>query len=520
MRRSLAVATMLALLSTACNDESTLPNVNVANSSVARSRATAIDNFIIQLFPRGIETATGSRWDRIDIELGVWNAGAGQWTGPNSAIGRKHTSELIKFILQKTGDIDASALGPGETRAHAATRLIAAMVAYVLNGPGGAIPSPTADVTVAIIPPGAAAIVKSPSGHAGVSIPAGATSEERIIIVGQTPSSGFPTRCSGPLEYTGCQFPLFYTFESLPHIRLNVPARFAVCLDFSSPNAPTEAEHERVRLAHDLPDNAADYTPGATQVQGIEILPLIGTHEGDPPQQGFMDCEHPAPPPVIGFNGLIKRGLYELAELGAKVFSPKELYAYDQGPEHNSIFFSNFNAVDPQISEPCEFECGGGGGGGGGGGDTQSDLSNDPVTLTSYGCSTTGASLSQSFMPASSTITAVDLRLRAGGSFPSGGLTPTVRLRKHDGTLLGSTTASIAGGFGSGLVRFTFPDLMHVDPFDTYFIEWPSPTPEGQNADAILTWMGTSGNPYANGSAYGCSGLPIDGVDFNFKTYP
>ena len=341
---------LFAALLAACSDSSTtLPKLNVGGSGIARSRATAIDNLIVQLYPRGIETATGSRWDRIDTELGTWDATTGQWTGTSADQGRKHTLDLIKFIQMKSGDIEASGLAAGETRTQAASRLIAAMTAYVLGGPDATIPPPGADVVVAVVPAGSAATIVTPSEHAGVSIPAGATNEERVIVVSQTAATGFAARCSGPLDYTGCQYPLFYQFESLPHLKLNTAGHFAVCIDFTSPNAPTESEHERVRLAHDLPANAADYTPGAEQVQGIEILPLSTT------QQDFLDCDQPAPPPVIGFEGFMKRGLYELAELGAKVFSPKKLYAYDQGPEHDSFFFSNFNAVDPVLA--CDGDC-------------------------------------------------------------------------------------------------------------------------------------------------------------------
>src|SRR6185436_3786187 len=124
----------------------------------------------------------------------------------------------------------------------------------------------------------------------------------------------------------------FYHFESLPHTRLNSPGRFAVCEATSGLQAPTAAQHDRMRLAHDLPASSADYTPGATQVEGIEILPLIGDRAGDPPQSGLINCPNPDFDGEIGAIDLGSRALYAVNRVLTKIFSPKPLYAYDQGP--------------------------------------------------------------------------------------------------------------------------------------------------------------------------------------------
>ena len=342
MRRYLKFAAVAAALAiAACSDgTSNLPGVTDAGTHFAASRNAPVDQLILKLYPRGIETATGQRWDRIDLELGTWDASTRQWQGTSVLTAQKHLVDLIKFIQLKTGDIEASGLAAGETRPQAAARLIAAMSGYVFGGPDATPPPAGADIVVATVPAGAQTTIVTPEEQAGLFLPAGATSEERVIVIAENVVTG--PRCSGPLAYSHCQYPQFYHFESLPALKLNSPGHFAVCMDVGT-LGPSDEEHSRISLAHDLPPSPVLYTPGATQVEGVEILPLVG--EGD--QTGMLDCDHP---PVIGLRTTGERIMYAVNKFISKHLSPKKAYAYDSGPEHFSDFFSNFNGVDPTIS--------------------------------------------------------------------------------------------------------------------------------------------------------------------------
>lgn len=143
------------------------------------------------------------------------------------------------------------------------------------------------------------------------------------------------------------------------------------------------------------------------------------------------------------------------------------------------------------------------------------DQSNDPPTGTSYGCGGEG-SLYQSLTPALSPLTAVELRLRAGGSYPTGGISTTINVRDGGpaGTILGTATA-FAGIRATGdqiLLRFTFTAPITITTGNPLVIEWIT------LPDAVLTWMGSTGNPYAGGTAFNCAAAPLADTDYNFKT--
>jgi hypothetical protein len=153
------------------------------------------------------------------------------------------------------------------------------------------------------------------------------------------------------------------------------------------------------------------------------------------------------------------------------------------------------------------------------------DQSNDPTTDRSFSCgdpSIGNGTLGQGFRPALTPLVAVQLRLKAGGSFPTGGTTTTARILAPDGSVLGESTASVAGPQDAGtqiLVRFDF-DPIEVETGADHRIEWVSPSP------SVLTWTGTSGgtggtDSYANGVAYSCVGSawPVANTDFNFVTW-
>jgi len=150
------------------------------------------------------------------------------------------------------------------------------------------------------------------------------------------------------------------------------------------------------------------------------------------------------------------------------------------------------------------------------------DQQNDPAGGSGFGCGSPpilNGSVHQSFVPSADNLVAVELRLMAGSAFPTEGASTTARIRdgSSTGTVLGETTTFVAGPLSANtqmLVRFDFPAIT-MTPGSTYLIEWVTPP------TTVLMWMGQSGDPYASGTAYSCSGnpWPVSGTDFNFVTY-
>ena len=147
------------------------------------------------------------------------------------------------------------------------------------------------------------------------------------------------------------------------------------------------------------------------------------------------------------------------------------------------------------------------------------DQANDPALISiTVGCGTPpSGSLFQSFKPSAARLTAVELRLVGRGSLPPGGSTTAVNIRSGTpgGPVLGTATATLTA-FPAGLstlVTFTFPTPLSVNANGTYVIEWIG------SSDAIVTWVAGTGDTYANGLAYGCTGTSILPNDFNFNTY-
>jgi hypothetical protein len=227
----------------------------------------------------------------------------------------------------------------GELRSAAAARLTLYMSMYVYDGPATTPPAYAtgADNAVGIITPTAGGTIVTPSTNAGVSVPVGAVNENTIVVITENPTP-YPQNCSGPLPTTLCQYPRFYHFSQFPHARLNVGAKFAVChINHGTNRTPLE-DHDGFRLAHNKPANPADYTPGSTIRDGIEILPLV--------TQTFSFCgdvEYALNEP----KGL-DRALAIASSAITKFLTPKSAYAIDQGMGGESFAFSDFNDVDPQ----------------------------------------------------------------------------------------------------------------------------------------------------------------------------
>jgi hypothetical protein len=143
------------------------------------------------------------------------------------------------------------------------------------------------------------------------------------------------------------------------------------------------------------------------------------------------------------------------------------------------------------------------------------DQVNDPQTGVSFGCG--NLPLFQGFLPSRRLLSAVQLRLHPGETFPAGGTSFPVRIRRGSpgGEVVGQATASVPGPIPVGttvLVQVDFAPALVLEPEGTFVIEGPL-------ADIGLFWSGTSMNPYSRGTAFGCQGEPVENTDFNFITF-
>lgn len=336
--RSSAVALFALVTVAACSDSpATSPLRPYTGPGSQITLADFIQQSIDDFLPRGFEDAVEARWGTVKTKKN-----SGDFAG---AV--KYLNTLSLWIDRKTSDITPPA---GMTQGQAAAMLVLNMARWVYDG-ADADPEivPTGDATIEVVPAFTPLDMATPSQHAGIEWGATSSDVERIVIIVEDPTQ-YPGHCNGPLVTRRCQYPLFYRAESFPHTRLVNPGRFAVCmvttgdrrpLDYvaDEPNGPVD---DRLRVAHDLPESSADYTFGATQEDGIEILPLTATPSGT-----VINCNAPS---TASMNP-VERALYAVSTFAAKFISPKNAFAYDQGPEHDFSFFSNFNAVDP-ASQP------------------------------------------------------------------------------------------------------------------------------------------------------------------------
>lgn len=144
------------------------------------------------------------------------------------------------------------------------------------------------------------------------------------------------------------------------------------------------------------------------------------------------------------------------------------------------------------------------------------DQSNDPATGTSYSCPGGSGSLFQGLTPSRRLLSAVDLRMRKGGSFPGEGTTLTVRIHASDpsGSVVGAAASAVSANDPfTPLVHFDFSPPLALEPQGTFVIEFATVHP------AVISWMGRNDNPYAGGTAYDCIGIASSQTDFNFMTH-
>lgn len=328
MRRPLAyVALVTSLIVAACSDTTpTTPEPVRLDGTHANTTLEDIQAQIDILLPKGFEAAVDARWSTVQNKMLAGDkAGAAQ-----------QFNRLADWIIKKTNDI-TPVPGSGETQTQAATRLILLMANWLLGSTTLVEGVQGADIVVQFVPAGAAANFTTPLKKAGFRLETESTAEDRIILIAKD-ETPFPDQCSGPLVTRRCQYPLFYQFKSFPAVRFLKPAKFAVC-PTTGDRRPDESVHARMRLAHDLPAqaNQGAEEDGYIHEDGIEILPKSIT------QASLTDCDALD----VTAMGSMQRALYAVTRFAGRLLSPKNLYAYDSGPEHDGIFTSHFNAVDP-----------------------------------------------------------------------------------------------------------------------------------------------------------------------------
>lgn len=323
------------------------PTVNKARAIVVTGTLDENITTIINFWPQGTATAIQAQWNTIKSRVASGDIAGAQ----------KKLEGLINFIQKKTNDMNDPPTH--ESKPAAASRLILYMSLYVFDGPNTTPPDffPQADNAVGILTPGAPLTLVTPTKHAGAHFDAGSVNEDRIIVITQNPTP-YPEDCTGPLQTTLCQYPQFYTFESFPDGPLLKVAQGAVC----PPNegdlrVPPPTVDNQLRIAHTLPSDPANYTPGSTilndEGNNIEILPLI--------TQTFVICVDDAYHLPGGGGGgggelgFLNRGVdlaKSLASSFAHILLPRSAFAIDQGGGGNFLDFSPFNPVDTTPLEP------------------------------------------------------------------------------------------------------------------------------------------------------------------------
>ncbi len=197
------------------------------------------------------------------------------------------------------------------------------------DGPGTTDVPRNADSASSVVGAAGGSVV-TPSGVAGVQIPAGVISQQATITITRLPAPTAPGQ--GPLPTSFNQYGPYYQVSISPsNAQLGDSVRVGVCqvTDPSSPFYAPDATHDRLRLAH---------TVGTT----TEILERVGVND-------FLRCVN-----VTADNGRdathstrFGRALASIAHLTIGFFSPASLNAAHGGLGGKVKSFSPFGAVDP-----------------------------------------------------------------------------------------------------------------------------------------------------------------------------
>ena len=356
MRRIALTLVASLLVLTSCTDSSTRPTAYMVPVGT-RYQLTAsgtLDAEVIALiqalFPPELETNALGKWAAIKTSVA-----GGETFGARSRL--LTTTEFVKT--------NQSRMDPppnNESVSTATARLILYMSLYVYNGPNTPVPpqfGAGADAAVEIVKPNAPATIQTPLKHAATSLDAGSVTTNTIIVVSQN-TQFFQSHCSGPFSTKYCQYPIFYSYHSFPHVPFAKLVRVAMCPVPPGGNygALPGVDDNSMVVAHDKPANAADLTPGGFAVPGeaIEILPANPSFN---PTSPIVLCSGTVYPQVALFHvpqqphGVLAQALASAARAGNRaanfvvgMLTPKSAFAIDNGVEHRTRIFSQFANMD------------------------------------------------------------------------------------------------------------------------------------------------------------------------------
>jgi hypothetical protein len=296
---------------------------------------TDIDALIDQFFTGGSHTVVTARWRNVKRQ------------NLKNQSGRLQFVQLADWIMKKSPELVN--VPSGETKEHAAGRLVLLMAAHVYGVPLDEIPeiTPTTDATIAIVDGSGTDTVITPAERAAAVFPAGAVSEATVIAISQVDQVFGP--CSGPLDTPRCQYPDFYKFSAFPDQGFGQAVTVRVCRSVPA------ASHDHFRLAHELPPVGNRHPQGVVD-GNIEILPYVAA-------AGLIECddedEEHAPITTHGARSPLDRAGSALAFAARRAlgfFAPRALYArrIDRGGGGELMDFSHVVTIDPQSNDGPE----------------------------------------------------------------------------------------------------------------------------------------------------------------------
>ena len=328
--RTTAYVVFCALLAS-CADRATDPIAgHRGNQTTTPTIDAQIDALIASLYTGGARTSVTARWSNVKRQ------------DMRNLSGRTQLVQLIDWIRKKPNDVHPAS---GETADHAIARLSLLMSLRVYGGETTPPPvvTPDADVALTIVDPAQPDTVVTPSQHAAVAFPAGAVSEQTVVVVEENPQY-YPENCSGPLPTTRCQYPRFYKYNVFPDVKLNTPATVAVCHINTGASREPLVDHDHLRFAHNKPTDPSANIAGGYIEGDIEVLPTVSAN--------LVDCENNAytPPTSSSAMGRLLNPVTRLAMKVGKFFSVKNAWAIDQGAGGDVSEFSDFAVIDPTSS--------------------------------------------------------------------------------------------------------------------------------------------------------------------------
>lgn len=131
------------------------------------------------------------------------------------------------------------------------------------------------DGLVAVVDPTTSDTLATPSGFAGIGVPAGALPRRVLLAVARLPDSANFAPTDGPLPTTLDQYPLFFNYSTTPAVTFNADVLLGICQvsDSASAYYPDDATFERLRLAH----------PNPVAPSTIEVFEYV--------EVDFLDCD-------------------------------------------------------------------------------------------------------------------------------------------------------------------------------------------------------------------------------------